>query len=155
VPSAEELVARAKQLADERAARGKVAVLPTRSARRRPLLWLVAATLGVGLVVLVVERGAVVALFRAPEAPIGPDPVTAPPPPRELTGVERAEKLRDEAAVACESGLYGRCSTKLDEAKDLDPAGEDGERTKMLRAKIVKDTTLPKDWDPKGTRGKR
>jgi hypothetical protein len=69
--------------------------------------------------------------------------------------MERAEKLRDEAALACEGGLYGTCQAKLDEAKVLDPAGEDGERTKSLRSKIVKGTTLPKDWDPKGTHGKR
>jgi hypothetical protein len=104
-------------------------------------MWLAAAA-AVLLVVggaAFVERGAIVAWIKGPPAPvpIEPDREVAPPPtPREL-----AEKARDEAERACATGLWGRCYTRLNQARELDPAGESEPRVVGLRKAIVDGTT--------------
>jgi hypothetical protein len=89
----------------------------------------------------VVERGAIVAWIKGPPAPapIEPDHEVAPPP----TPHELAEKARDEAEKACAGGLWGRCNTRLDQARELDPAGESQPRVVGLRKAIVDGTTPP------------
>ncbi len=114
------------------------------------LLWLAAAALGVGILVLVIKRDEVVAWFKG-DTRIEPDHWVVP---REPTPQERADKLRDEAEKACAQELWGRCVDRLDEAKHLDPAGETGARVQALRATIVEHTTLKEDSEKKQRPGK-
>jgi hypothetical protein len=86
------------------------------------------------------------AVYVSTEEPIGPDHWT---PPKEPTPQERAAKLHDEAAEACVDHLWGRCASKLDEAKALDPAGEESLRPQPLRAQIREGTTLKPGPGPK------
>lgn len=145
VPSADELLERVKQKARERAAPEKVIALPEGPGPSHWVLWLVAAVVGAGGIALVVERREVLAWLRNNEAPIEPDRWA---PPRELTAVERAEKLRGEAEAACKGALWGLCAQKLDEAQKLDPAGESGALAQALREAVREHTEL-RDFDPK------
>ncbi len=55
-------------------------------------------------------------------------------PARRLAGDrERAEVLRGEATTACGLTLWTTCANKLDEAQELDPAGEGDPSVKKLR----------------------
>jgi hypothetical protein len=147
VPSAEELVAGAKTKAKGQAAQAGVIALPERPARRAPWIpWLVAAALGAVAVTLLIERRELTAWLFGPQAPlIGP----APDEPRERTPQQKAEAMRVEADDACARELWGRCQTRLDEAKALDPAGEATPRAQGLRAAIDAHTAHGDDKKPK------
>jgi hypothetical protein len=109
--------------------------------RRTRRTWLVAAAAIAAAVSLVAitERGAIVAwLHHGPEK-IGPDNVHPAPP--EPSPHEIAEKKRDDAEKALRAGLYGTCISLLDEAKRIDPAGDEEPRVQQLRAKVKNDTT--------------
>lgn len=56
-----------------------------------------------------------------------------------LADLERptAKMRRDEAFSACTNGLYSRCADLLDQAEQLDPAGESEPRVVEARAKIA------------------
>jgi len=56
-------------------------------------------------------------------------------PPRAPTPEEKAQGLREEAREACGAGQWDRCEDRLDEAKQLDPAGEDNPLIQSLRRK--------------------
>jgi hypothetical protein len=144
---------RAKGLALAARLRGDVAlaavpapspVLPARRSTTRTLVWLVAAAVGVGAVVFFVERQREIAHHERELRLIGPDP-WVPPTPQ-----ERAEKLRDEAARACDGQLWGRCRDRLDQALQLDPSGETGERVQAMRKRIVDAMTRQPPTDSKG-----
>jgi hypothetical protein len=124
VPSTGELLARAEERARQHAA-DKVSAVPSLPRPTPWVVWLVAATLGAVALALVVERHEVVAWLRREPAPIGPDRWS---PEKVPTPVERASKLRDEAVAACAGALWGTCRDKLDEAQQLDPAGESDAR---------------------------
>ena len=145
----------------ERVDRAPAEPLPTRPAaaapdapprlavRRRPaptVLWLAAAaTVAVG------GAAAYTALHEgeAP-APAPPSPSstaapssstpTAPPSPSapvpELVGLSAAE-LRARAAVACKAGRGLECLELLDQAADVDPAGDKNPEIRTLRRKAV------------------
>jgi hypothetical protein len=157
IPSADSLMAGAeKQLAMQQAERNSlspVAGQPDAEPRTVSMIrateegsrvvWLAAAA----AILLVlggaafVERDAVFAWLRGPTppAPIEPDhEIAAPPTAREL-----AERARDEAERACAEQHWGACNTRLDQARDLDPAGESEPRVVSLRKAIVAGTTLP------------
>lgn len=120
-------------------ARGKVVPLP---AARRPsrLVWLMAAGFALLAGAVAATQGpAVVAWLKGgPPEPIRP----ANEPPRPLSPHEIAEKARDAAEKACAEELWGRCIDRLDEAREIDPAGESEERVQKLRQDIHDGTTL-------------
>jgi hypothetical protein len=146
----------AERLASDALASGGVAppevarVVPIARPRRPALaVWLVAAAFAVlvGLVG-VTQRAAIATWLKGkpePVEPILPDDEKAPPP----TPHELAERMRDEAELACADALWGTCSYRLDDAKKLDPAGEDGDRVKRLRATIHDHTTMKRDLKDK------
>jgi len=57
------------------------------------------------------------------------------PPPR-TEGEERATDLRKEAFAACDEGQASVCKDKLDQAKALDPEGEQSSQVVEARARI-------------------
>jgi hypothetical protein len=120
LPSAEELVARAKAKATPEgpqktaatASATVVSIAPKRSAR---LAWIAAAAVaasGIGYGVV----------SQIPNI-VG-------------QGDTRADKLRDEAVAACDAKQWAACRAKLDEARTLDPEGEQQPRVKEARAKL-------------------
>jgi hypothetical protein len=124
------------------------APLPTapRAPRRVPYAtWAIAAVLGGLVLTLLVERREVMAWLDGEPAKIEPDRWG---PPREPTPREHAEALRKEAETSCQLELWGRCSTKLDEAMKLDPAGESQPRVQALRTLVKERTTRPKNDKP-------
>jgi hypothetical protein len=116
-------------------------VVPIAHARRRHRsAWLAMAAAVVLLIGALgaTEGGAIVAWFKAAPELIQPDNERPKPfTPRELAG-----KARDEAEQACASELWGLCGDKLDEASQLDPAGDSEARVKQLRQAIVDHTTF-------------
>jgi hypothetical protein len=52
---------------------------------------------------------------------------------REPTAVERAAMRREEAYAACRTRAWTECQAKLDEARRLDPAGEEDPRVQVAR----------------------
>ncbi len=141
VPSAESLLAGAEKHAARRAEAGvdagpRPAKVVAVGRPRRPtrLMWLMAAAFLLLVGGLAATQGpAIVAFFKGEKnEPIGPDnEKPAQPTPREA-----AEKLRDEAIVACDGEMLGTCRDKLDQAKKLDPAGESEARVQEKRALI-------------------
>jgi hypothetical protein len=155
VPSLEQLLAKAKvHAAKLEAERPRVAqAVPLEPVRLEPvpprptsrLVWLLAAALALGVVVVAVARAPeIIAYFRGPQ--ITPDNERAlPPTPHEL-----AEKLRDDARGHCAVGSWASCKGKLDEAARLDPAGESEPDVLRERAAIeeanrpvVRDASMP------------
>jgi hypothetical protein len=118
-------------------------------ARRRRERWtkwaVVAAAAAVVLVVLAAKRRDIQA-WLSPE-PIQKDHWTEPSPDdlrKKVAGepslappdYARANELRKQALAACERKAYDACEKGLDEAKKLDPAGEDQPRVGKARALI-------------------
>jgi hypothetical protein len=130
VPSAEQVLARAKELvhtgkqSQESAAGAKVTAPPVRPKRTNVLVWLVAAAVG-GL--------AIVALFQRSDHNVA----TGYSPPE-----ERAAKLRDEGLAACGRQQWGECEAKLDAAKKLEASGEKDPRVVEARAAIERAARL-------------
>jgi len=104
--------------------------------------WLVmgsaAAAAVVAVTVGVMNGSAIVAVFRGSEA-IGPDrygvPATSTQGP---TMAEQALALRTEAYVLCEDAHWDDCEGKLNEASQLDPAGDTAPEVKAARKAIEK-----------------
>ncbi len=90
-----------------------------RARSARPLLWLAAAALFSLLVVFVWVQGQ-------------PEHVSRPPPPSR----EEAADLRDEAFGLCAQGRWAECEARLDDARDLDPAGEADPRVRAARQSV-------------------
>lgn len=132
----ETVVKRAIQRFDERARRRAAPVRPVRSARL--ISWLAAAAFGLLAVVTAVERNGIIAWFR--HEPIAPVPSREFSPPKvpdlELARQERAKALRDEAYPACGRAAWTLCESKLDEAKALDPSGEQDPNVQTARREI-------------------
>jgi hypothetical protein len=94
---------------------------PTQAQRRPVIVWLAAAaTFGL------VAGGALNAALR-------PGPVAQPAP----QDVVAAERLRGEAAAACNAEQWSVCLAKLDEARAADPRGDDVLAVKSLRDKAI------------------
>src|ERR1700730_3427460 len=89
----------------------KVSTLPARS---RLAIWLIAAALGVMLVVMATGGGGGVSRGR----------------PRDAT------ELRDEAYAACDAHRWRECGEKLDQAKQIDPKGESDPRVVEARRAV-------------------
>ncbi len=78
-------------------------------------------------------------------------PVEQPAPSPDLV----AKNRRDEARPLCETKAYTACLALLDEAKKLDPIGDDAEDVKALRA-AAREAMVPPENDTKApdTKGK-
>ncbi len=137
VPSIEELMAKAKARAADKAKDAKAAevapsaspitdgkggakanVLPFRAKRTNLVVWLAAAAVG-GL--------AIAMLLRRPDENVG-----AGYTPPEV----RAAKMRDQGLVACARQEWSACAATLDAAKRLDASGEKDPRVVAARAAI-------------------
>lgn len=99
-----------------------------RAAARRWAVWAPVAAAAAAAVTLGVMNGsAIVALFRGTE-PIGPDRYGNPPSTvatsTEPTPTQRALALRTQAFAACKEAQWDPCLAWLDEAAQLDPAGD-------------------------------
>ena len=151
--SVQAVLARGERRARERAARGqgranREAKAATKKATSR-VAWAAGALVAAAAAaVIAVEIGD--GSRRGPEA-IGPDrPGPAPTP------LEQARRLREDGLVACGAQDWTACGTKLDEAKQLDPAGESDPRVieaRRIMAPPVVPTTVPTTdlkTDPKG-----
>lgn len=132
----ETVVKRAIQRFDEKAQRPAAPVRPRRSARL--ISWLAAAAFGLLAIVTAAERNVVIAWFRhEPIAPVPTREFSPPKPPDlELTRQERANALRNEAYPACGRTAWTLCESKLDEAKALDPSGEQDPNVQTARREI-------------------
>jgi hypothetical protein len=111
------------------AASAKVVPLLAAKKRTHTMAWIGSAVaLAAGAAVVAGTKLQSARDHAGPEA-IGPD----------LQGMmspqERAAKLRDEAAEECRLMRWAACEDKLDDARKLDPAGEDQPAVKELRAK--------------------
>jgi hypothetical protein len=120
----------------ERGPRARPLALPPHRARppgRLHAAWIAAAAVAAttGLVAIATAP-AVVAWWR----PGHDTNVDGTPHPPRTPAQERARSLRDTAATACAKGLFAECAAGLDEARRLDPAGEDEGRVKELRQAI-------------------
>lgn len=92
--------------------------------RRWVALGSVAAAAAVAVTVGVMNGSAIVAMFRGPEA-IGPDRYGVPAASTQgPTMAERALALRTKAFAACKESRWDWCEAQLDEASQLDPAGD-------------------------------
>jgi hypothetical protein len=101
--------------------------------------WLAAAAIVVLVLTAFAKRDEIQAWLQ-PEPPrIQKEPE---PPPRQPSPQELAAKVRDEAYVSCEDGLWGQCERQLNEAQKMDPGGESDPRVKAAR-KAVQDGTHP------------
>ncbi|HEV3191592.1 MAG TPA: hypothetical protein VGY54_13880, partial [Polyangiaceae bacterium] len=141
VPSIEELMARGKARAADKAKEAKVApsaspvtdgkggakanVLPFRSKRTNLIVWLAAATVG-GL--------AIAMLLRRPDYSVVATGYTPPE--------VRAAKIRDQGLAACARQEWSACAATLDAAKRLDVSGEKDPRVIAARAAIERAARL-------------
>lgn len=136
VPTADEVrvrsAERARELAtsEDRGRGATVKALPVSKRVSHRMIWLVAAALGVLVVVGVMRRREVIAWFKGDNT-IGPD--------LELEKAlvqRRADDFRRQGLDACADSRWTICQTKLDEAKTLDPAGEADGHVKAARQSI-------------------
>jgi hypothetical protein len=132
-------LARAAELARQEEARGKASPLPSslpkRSPRRRRMTW-VAALVPAALVTIfaVMNGGAIAAIVRGQEVkPTDTWFPWRPPPP---TPQQKAASIRVEALAACNSQDWSDCETKLDEAAEIDPEGENAKVVVKARTAI-------------------
>jgi len=108
---------------------------------RLPAVWLAAAVVGAVLLVFAFMNGAaIVAVFKG-EA-IRPDDEWLPWE-RAPTREERAASLREKAFAACDVAQWDPCQAKLDEARGIDPAGEEAPRVAAARSAIAAATRTP------------
>ncbi len=129
VPSVKEVLGRA-------GARTTVSTLPPRANKVPAVVWLIAAALGMVLVVFVLERPQRAAERRES---IGPSTSVSGTP---AASSERAQKLRRDAVNVCAQALFGACEGKLNEARELDPEGESDPIVQEAR-KSVRDGAHP------------
>jgi hypothetical protein len=130
VPSVKEVLGRA-------GARTIVSTLPPRPNKVPVVVWLIAAALGMVLVVFVLERPDRSAAERRGATGASTSENEATP-----TSSQQAQKLRRDAVTACAQGLFAACEGNLNEARELDPAGESEPVVQQAR-KSVRDGMHP------------
>jgi hypothetical protein len=140
VPTADELTARAEKRARELAPAAPIA--PRSRARRMgPVAIAAVLVLGGGVVVALMNSAAIVAYLKG--EPIRPDlPWT--PPSATPTPEQRAAALRSEAYAACVAEKWDECGRKLEEAKVLDPAGDEDPQVTAARKAAAEGAKKPK-----------
>jgi hypothetical protein len=129
--------------------------------RRSTIVWLLAAALAMVGAVAFVERDAIVARFKPQPVPIEPVPSEEMTPPRP-SPEEAAVALRHDATQTCREMNLELCERQLDEAKKLDPAGENTPAVMSLRTFIYmkrlppapRDDPFGKGVSPKAPKGK-
>ncbi len=96
---------------------------------KRPniIVWLAAATVGAFAVGVVVLNQPPVTVAHGRDAGGG-----------STTPHERAAALRDEGLAACGNQLWDTCEQKLNDAKELDPNGENEPRVVEARKTIAR-----------------
>jgi hypothetical protein len=100
-----------------------------RNTRRASMVWVgVAAVMATAAIAA--ARPAILAWLAPAPVPSSPSPPSAPAPE------ERAAALREEALTACAKGYLRKCEQGLDEAKKLDPSGENDVRVQKARGSI-------------------
>jgi len=114
-------------------------------APRRSSAWAwVALAAGVALVIAAASRRREIALWFGHE-PVGPDTEQTP----DSVLAERAVRLRHDAVGLCEQGFWDLCEKKLNEARQLDPAGESGRQVQAARRSIDEAGRPPEAGKPK------
>jgi len=117
-------------------------------ARRRTawVVTLIAAALG-GIVAVIGIRSApqIEAWWHGPlKAPEHAPPIeTAPAPPPPSPAVLAAASFRAEASRACDEHLWGTCEQRLNDARALDPEGENTDEVRALRRRIEQTILVP------------
>ena len=106
--------------------------------RRRPVVvGLLAAALGAAAV-----GGAAFAYVHwreaPPPAPSPPPPTVPEPPPSSLPIAVRATTLRRQGLDACAGHMWQRCVEDLDQARELDPAGDADDAVQSARQEAAK-----------------
>ena len=121
----------------------KVVTLPKAAARAPSRRWVVvgsiAAAAAVAATVGAMNAGRIVEALRGGPEPIRPDEY--PPPTatrREPTPVDKATALRDKAFESCSAHDWDLCAQRLDDAKAMDPAGEERPEVIAARRAIAK-----------------
>ena len=101
---------------------------PARIKQRKTqwVTWVAVAAIAGLLVAVVVNRSETEVAARPYSSDAG-DELNAPTP-REVAG-----KLREDAFAACRAERWADCEGKLDDAKRLDPAGEDDKGVRESR----------------------
>jgi hypothetical protein len=108
-------------------------------------IWLMAAGFSIAIGGLaVVKRDAIVAFFRDDTNHQDDKSGRQKEPSRET----RAAAARTEAQAACARDAFEECEARLDEARGLDPAGEDKPEVASLRQRISKAHAAPSDDKP-------
>jgi hypothetical protein len=102
--------------------------------RPRPVAIVAAVALGALGVAALANRGAIEAYLRGGEA-IGPDTT--------WTAQRKAWAIRAEALAACDARRWVACTQKLDEAMQLDPAGESDPRVLAARRELADGMPVP------------
>jgi hypothetical protein len=109
-----------------------------RQDRRRPrpvVMWLaVAAT-------ATVAAGALYAVLQPRQlAPVVPEPTAATPPPVQSAepNLVAAADLRRQAAAACDAQQWSVCLAHLDEARAVDPGGDDTPTVRATRDRALR-----------------
>ena len=100
----------------------------------RPKRWRLAVVLPVGLAL-----AAAVALVINAALP-EPIPTAIPP---DISPAYRAAAMRADARKSCKLHRWQDCLAELDDAKELDPAGDDTPEIKELRRAIAEGTAHP------------
>jgi hypothetical protein len=146
IPSADHLEARAqgRAAAKEESLTAPAAVRAP--PRRVPVVvWLLAAALcAVAIAVLATRAPQVIARWKA--APASSAAPSVPPPSLQAS---RAAALRNDAARACERGLWETCAQRLDDARSFDPTGELDDGVTRMRAEIAAHREKPARLDAK------
>ncbi|MGH7440109.1 MAG: hypothetical protein ACRENE_30835 [Polyangiaceae bacterium] len=119
----------------------------THGGRRPTLVWLLAAALFMALAVAFVERQAIVARFKPEPVLIEPVPSTEKLPAPAPTPQAVALAVRHDAWLACKQMNLEVCETKLDEARKLDPAGENTQAVDAMRRFIFEKRLPPPPKD--------
>jgi hypothetical protein len=96
---------------------------------------------GVVSMILILVLAAGVAIFK-PRPKTGPDTADSTAP-QNLTPKQTATLKRDAAFAACEREEWTKCASLLDEAKALDPAGENDARVRVAREAIARANPPP------------
>jgi len=121
-----------------------VSLAAEREKRRRPT-WVLALVAAAALFVVVGGGGAIVALSGpSPSATPSVPPIPTAPPgpsPEQLAQEQRAkaDELRKVAAVECGKGDWRGCLENLNDARQLDPQGDDARAVRRLTDKAARE----------------
>lgn len=81
-------------------------------------------------------------LLRPSPLPIVPEPAKSVAPAPPASPLDLAAVLRADAYEACGRAQWATCARELDEARDLDPAGEETPEVRAARKRVA-DVTHP------------